>query len=911
MVGLPVAAPDPGQETNYAPSKPLKDHVERDRKPKKAFVEWLRTMLTRLEEERRLEWMELALVWELVNKFIEGKQMLRRRHRGFGWDVVPMPETTASMVREQNKIGFYSHTLISKWVSSRTRISAVPGDDSDESAGAARIAQRFYEALEPMVYDEVFRQTEALSGQIHGTYARYFYYDAEAEDGGFAERAVYGKQTIGSSEGIGECLSCGFVGTDSEFRSFISPSESASSPLEPSYQAAMSEEAPISPHEQELSSGIGASQITPDDLAEADTILQADSAIADQQDQSVVCPECGSPDVAIEPGEQAEVEVQTGTEKHKLGRIKCVSVPYSEIRHDFASSLRDSPWMRWRRRLRKEVVKFYYPNLDMPPADSLKYRDWGLDYEERMRRSTVVNYSGTSSDLDRNLDDQCDYTQWWLTPPMYADYIFPENIKTVAGETIPAGTKASKLFPDGMYIAMVEGIDAPLQIRNESHRKRWVAAPYHLRLFTGLGIGVQDAVEMQRQWNVILSLVFTHIRTTALPGWLYDKDAIEPDSVRKLGQAQMSIPASLRNRPEGTRIEQLVYQMPPGQIPSHIPWYVTQLDANMQTTMGALVNEGLPGVGSNTATGAEIFNSAANQHNAPQFALKAMCDVESAYIMLELAKAHYVDPRYLPLKGKNGTSDAIWFSAADICNGQIRLEAVPDSWLPRTRFDRQEMLQKLLLMFGGVPGLQQAMMAMPDFVAEVSEAFNVEIAGDVFTPTALLCRERVDQIKQIAPGYAQMFMQMQMMAQLGAPIIDPMSGIPSDPATVLGFEIAQQVQPPPCIEEPNHSFAVKWLRDSLLNDEFKQADELTRAGVKGLIRIHTQLMGQEQLVMQQMALMGAGAVQDEAQEQGLAPGSPEKTEQGKRRDTARANMGPKKRKDDIQRSTQQQEGRKG
>ena len=41
---------------------------------------------------------------------------------------------------------------------------------------------------------------------------------------------------------------------------------------------------------------------------------------------------------------------------------------------------------------------------------------------------------------------------------------------------------------------------------------------------------------MQRQWNVCLSLIFEQIRTASLPGMLYDKDAIESDDVKLLGQ---------------------------------------------------------------------------------------------------------------------------------------------------------------------------------------------------------------------------------------------------------------------------------------------------------------------------------------------------------------------------------------
>ena len=72
---------------------------------------------------------------------------------------------------------------------------------------------------------------------------------------------------------------------------------------------------------------------------------------------------------------------------------------------------------------------------------------------------------------------------------------------------------------------------------NRCHKWHWVTTPLSLQMFSGLGIGINDAMEMQRQWNVTLSLIFEQIRSSALPGWVYDKDAIQPDDVRLLGPA--------------------------------------------------------------------------------------------------------------------------------------------------------------------------------------------------------------------------------------------------------------------------------------------------------------------------------------------------------------------------------------
>lgn len=870
--GLYIPQPD---APNFAPVEPLlQRYIDEQGEPQKPFTEWFKTKKVELEKNHEAEWKELHLVWEMIDKFIEGKQLLRRKHRAFGWDVIPMPDSTASRIREQNKLGFYSHVLMSKWVASRTTISAIPGDDSDEAVGAARAAQLLWDAIEPRIFTEWFRQTEALSGQVHGTYARYFGFDSEGEPDEYGERPVTSSIPFKAGADMAECLDCGNVGEASQYGVGGIPQENAPIPVSAS----------LSNPDPAMAEGGG----------EMDSQAGNPGRLLPSFEQPI-CPTCGSPNVNVSQAPESQIEVVTGKEQVKLGCLRGIPVPYSQLRHEISLSLEKSPWARWSRRVRVEEVKAKFPGLKIPPPNS-RGKDTGLEYEERMRRSTAAN-TGMSTDL-ANSKHYVDFSQWWFTPIMYADYTFPADMATVQGETIPAGTKAIEMFPDGMYVAWCEGIDTPLMLSNEKHTDHFVTAPYHIRLFTGLGYGINDAVEMQRQWNITLSLVFEQIRSASLPGWLYDKDAIGSDDVKLLGQPQNNVPVSLRNRAEGTRIQELVHQMPPGQIPAHIPWYIEKLDSNMQTSMGALVNEGVPGMDSKTATGAQLMASASAQHNAPEFALKGDADVKSAYLLFALAQKYFVDKRYFPLTGKRGKQDGIWLSASDLSAGKVRFEAVKDSWLPSSKLEKQEATQKLLLMFGGVQGLLMAQQSMPDFVADVAAAFNVDIEGDIFEPTSILCRQRVDQIKMMAPQFAQLAAQMQIMSQI-VPQVDPMTGMPVDPMEMIGQQMVAALKPEVIIEEPGHMLSVKWLRDLILDDEMKEADPLTRAGVRALIHTHLQMAAQEQMIMNQFAL--ATQPQPEMQADG-EPGAGQKavgpqqnaqaskTPSDSNRDSARANM---------------------
>lgn len=908
---LAQPAPD---ATNYALAKPLEQYLDAEGKPQKPFNEWLKTKCTELEKQEEKEWEELALLWLWVNLFVEGKHFFVKKHRGFGFDVIPMPTSTTANVREQNKLGFYFRTLQSRFVSSRTKVECIAGDDSVESTESAKSGNIWWSAIEDMIFTERFRQEESVAGPIHGSYARYFFNDAEAEDGGYGERPITEQREM-PGEDIGECLDCEYAGPAEEF---------LAGALDPGANSEDAEPEPGLRSGNSINAAIGGGLNA--DSQNRNTLLPAAGDVAAPDMSSLpgrdgvrmggaqpgmpaqpACPECGSPNVSIDEAVSEPIEVVTGSEKYKLGNLKALSVPYSQLRHEISKSLEDSEWMRWKRRMRTETIKAKFPKLKIPGSSSSK-RDAGMQYEETMRRN-VGTGSGTGSGADsfqKSNRFYTDFTQWWFTPCMYSDYIFPADVETVAGETIPAGTKASDLYPDGMYVARIDDVDAPIQVSNEDKKWHWVTAPYHLRLFTGLGLGIQDAVEMQRQWNLILSLVFTQIRTASLPGWLYAKDSISPDEVKKLGQPQNSVPVAMRNYPEGTRIEQLVHQMAPGTIPSHIPWYVGQLDANMQTSMGALVNEGIPGAEGNTATSAQIFNNGAQQHNAPEYALKGDADTRSAYVLFELSKKYFIEPRYLPLNGKHGKQGGIWLSAADLKNGQVRFKAVKDSWMPNTKMDKQEAISKLLLQFGGPQGLMMAMQAMPDFVDQCAEAFGIDIEGDIFEPTIVLERQRIDQLVEMAPQYAQLVEQQAMMnemavfeMEMGAPpdpsMVDPMTGQPMpppDPLEMVAQQMIEDLTPPVEVEEPAHMIAIKWLRELALDDEMKEADPLVRAAWKMLIKAHLGAEAQVQMIMSQFAMIGQPPPEENPDQKGPQQGAkPQKTEQQQRTNSARANMG--------------------
>jgi len=895
---------------NLAPQL-KQDKVEPAPAPSKPFNEWVKEMTEKLERQHQDVWRELHLVWLLITLFIEGKHMLRKRHRGFGFDVIPMPESTAAAVREQNKLGFYSRTLLSKHTASRTRIDGVPGDNSEQAAGAARIAEDFLESQQTRIYDEQFRQHEGLGGQITGSCARYFCFDPKV-DGGYAHDPIVETQDVKLGEDVGQCLECGYEGMAEEFGAVSMPAGGGYSADLAGGSEGFGE--PVqSGNPAELALRQGSDFTGSDPQVRPTPEDYSGEVYADEASAALACPQCGSTIIQIDEMPSVPVQNVTGYNKRKLGNLRSDSVPYTRLRHEIGTTLEKSPWMRWSELRRIEEIKYEFRGVKVSPIDG-QNRDSGLEVEETLQR-TVGGYQNTGA-LGYWSKDRVSYgkaTHWWLEPAMYWEYIFPADEQTVDGQTIPAGTKAIDAFPDGMHFILVSGNDQPLALENDAKNDHWITFPYHLRFLAGMGIGINDTVEMQRQWNVVLALVFTHIRTAALPGWIYDKDTISPDEVRKLGQPQTSVPASLRNKPENTRLEQLVYQMAPGQIPSHIPWYIQQLDANMQTSAGALIDEGLPGNNSTTATGVNENVSAAQQHNMPEFALKGDADVRSGYIMIELARKHMPEDRFLTVAGKWGRYDVMQFCGADLDAGVFRLEAKRDSWQPNTRMQKQQGIEKVLTLAGGVIGLLELQQSAPDLLDQIEEAYDVTIHGDTYSANVVLCRQRLDQIKQNAPMFEQMAAEA-MAALVYAPpmfdpmeepmddgaegagmtppaMVDPMTGAPIDPQMMLAEEIVNTLRPPIEPEEPGHLLSIDYLRQWFITDEGKEASDIERASVKAMIKRHIQgQITEDQITaMAQMASMPMAPPDEGQGQQGKSP----KSDSDKRKQSAQSNLRPK------------------
>ena len=587
-----------------------------------------------------------------------------------------------------------------------------------------------------------------------------------------------------------------------------------------------------------------------------------ESELQMSSDGTPACPACGSPFVEMEQAEPLEIEAVTGYEEKNIGDIIVESVPAFELKHDLGKSPQDSPFLIRKRRVRLSLLEAQYPELKLRASKS---DDSGLDAEEALRNSTFGAPSAyVKQDTGLN-EPVVDYIQIWLDPDMYANLSLSQPFKTVTGMDIPAGTPLIELFPKGMYSAWIQGVDGCVELRNEHHKDFFVGQVYRMRAISSLGTGIEDMVEGQRQYNLIMSIIYTQLRTSAMPATLFDERLLPNGVSSYLGSLQ-NIPVNL-SALDGATLQNAVHQLQPQPPTGQHFNFAQQLDYFMQKASRVTdFSGGLPGVNNETATGAEIAQATSQSLFGPQLALKADVDRRGAEILLRLFKEYTFQETYVHLAGKRGEVKGQWFSQADL-DGDLFAEVVPESFLPQTNLERRQRWRALLMDVGGLPGLKMAIDQMPALVEQLTELYDVDLGSDDFSNVVEIAQLRIRQMEEALPMLAQLGQAMPPTQMTADPMTGEMVETPVDPMAEMGQMLLQAITPPIEIEELGHQASINYLRDWLTTDAGVTADPMLRAGVKAMIGMHLQGMMMEAQIGGALGMAGEPALMGPQDEQ--------------------------------------------
>lgn len=633
-------------------------------------------------------------------------------------------------------------------------------------------------------------------------------------------------------------------------------------PLSPDQQAQLAQLSEI----ESLLGGLDG-LLGPDEQFAADEM----GAMAPEEmaDDRPTCPHCASPNLEIMEPESLTVESEVGHEEYEIGDICCDVVPAFEIRHDIGMDPQDSPFLIRRRRVRISVLQAAFPHVQIPAA---RGDDPGARAQEDLKTSTFAGQGPSRSTRDTS-EPTCDFVQIWRDPCMYSQNILKEDMETASGITLPSGAKFIDLFPTGMYQAWIEGIDSPVEWRDEHHKDYWVGSVYAMRAISSLGRGLEDMIEAQRQYNLIMSLIYTQLRTSALPATLFEQKLL-PNGVSAYLGSLANIPVDTTIL-DGKRLQDAVHQLNP-QPPTQQHFGMTQnLDITLQK-MSRVTDIGLGqalGLDNETATGAKMASANAQSLFAPQLALKAEVDRRGAEIILKLFRENTPDQVYMALAGRRGRQNGLWLSAADL-SIDLYAEVKFESYLPQTNLERRQRWKEFLLDIGGFPGLKMMQQMAPALLEQITELYDIDLGSEDYTAAAEICWRRIEQMRDAEDMVAQYVQTIPPVDVVADPMTGQMMQVPTDPMAEAGETLLGILEPPIEAEEMGHLQAINYLRSWLTEDDGIDASPILRAGVKAMITAHldgllreTQMMAAVGMASQPMAGMAGpqqGATQNEA-----------------------------------------------
>lgn len=754
-------APQQKVSPNYAPLEPLDQQQVQQPFVQKRLLDFVLPLRNEMRKEAESEeWGQRIMKSQKNEWYFRGYQKGRKADLGWDWrpiDPKPIHYTL-------NEFQFWINVGVAKAIASRIefRFKGLSDlEDEQMAANKLRVITEHFDGVQ-WTRTETVRAWKGL--MFTGYMVAHVYYDPDAE-AGKAYRPVTDRRPVKLGNDVYRCAACGHVGEIEENEASETEQQSGQE-IEPATSGLVGAGG-LRPG-QNLPDQSGAMAVRPGGYAQpaSNVSLSQPGAggfeagpgtdrMGDIEqlgampagDQGPTCEECGSDLLDITKIPSFQMDVVTGQEEYNPGDVCCDLISIYSIVWNAKLGLEKSPLVLWEEDHDVDDLKATYQGLEIPET---KNRTPNLDAKanlEHMNRSD--NRDGKRTTLSR----------LWIEPRRYYNWELSEQVKTYAGVIFEEGMHPIDTFPDGMHMIMMGDliVDMYGAVKNDD----LVCMEYEGNASGGLANGCEAMCEPQRQTNTVTSLINLWIRHHAAPPKLYNPELIDAGDMS--GDPTKPIPintAMLGMTPEHT-IEKAWVAEQPTQMPQGVFQYKQELRNAIQfAALATEFSEGLPSVDNQTLGGARIAQSLAQSVSGTKLSQFADFRVEIAKRKLRLFKRHCWDDKYVEFAGKYGEIEGQTISAMDIPD-DFEIEAVPNSWLPRTAEQRQQNVQALLTVAGGIEGL---LMAPPAVVSELFQIYDVKFGEDIFPVAVRTARWRIKQMRDLLPD---VITANEMMAQAG------------------------------------------------------------------------------------------------------------------------------------------------
>jgi len=411
------------------------------------------------------------------------------------------------------------------------------------------------------------------------------------------------------------------------------------------------------------------------------------------------CPQCGSSALEIVQGAETDVTKIKGFENRQTPDVATSIVDPLEIKLPISAENEIlAGWLRRERYVDKSKLDVAFPWAQLVESMSLNTGEVPL-LAQQMIQQSPGNVGGYVSAYQTSpaQQDLRKFKQYWYRPEEYAHFIWSEDEVQANGETIPKGTRAIELFPNGLYVAKCG--ETVLEVAPENKADVWVHNRWEVVPNAIWGMGIDHVIQGQEMQNEVFSLVYEHIMHNTTPPVVLDPNFL--DRARWSNKPGM-VAVLKRGAPTGgVGAAFAVAQGRP--VGNDTFGFLEMLKGDMQLLAGGAFStaSGLPDVHTNTLGGMQIQRDQALAQHVSKLNRKAEADVKTGKQQLRIVKQHNLAQFYFERLSDFSEYELMMFDKCDI-DLDLEVKSRQGSWIPRSVLEQRSDLESALVM-GAVP----------------------------------------------------------------------------------------------------------------------------------------------------------------------------------------------------------------
>lgn len=463
--------------------------------------------------------------------------------------------------------------------------------------------------------------------------------------------------------------------------------------------------------------------------------------------QVPTCGSCGSPyvDVRDLPGSQLQIPGAEGWQK--VGEVELIHDESWHRRYSLTVGVDLSPWLYHERDEVKETVKCQYGKLKGNYSDKAWTND-DMMHPGRIMRRAERDRTASPSAQSADYDDECILIQRFYYEPEMLHFVqLDAPVTTPSGFQIPAKTRLSEVFPNGMCIKTAPGLPYFLDCYPESHKKRFINGKYGITPGKQVAHGNDEAPDFNKYLNVLMSGAFDHTLKTLQPSMAVIEEVFPDGRLFNREDRMVKVQKSQLMNIEGG-LQKAFWPITPPPLQAGT-WDGIQFfggELQRSTKSDTYLSSSDKNVDPNTATAVRVGEGRTIRANSLHLALFADFQKNCFVRETEEAKDHYGEMRKVSTGDEDANKRIERIVRSTDLQAEIRAYVEEGSYLPDLQLEKRAAYKEGADSYVGLVQIgadkQQALKA-------VNRNFAIDLLGDAQAERLTVCEDILDQAREL------------------------------------------------------------------------------------------------------------------------------------------------------------------